>query len=134
MPQTTACPTLPEILRALRSDATLDAIQELVQHLVNCPVCTDTLARLNIAQSVIERLHALQTPSGSADQARIDSLILTLKAAANPELSTTHGEQTVIGPADTQPAGDDDWTSLLTPPVNPNELGQLGGYRVLRII
>jgi urea transport system substrate-binding protein len=134
MPQSTACPTLPEILRVLRSEAALDQIDGLVRHLVTCPVCIDTLARLNLADSISERLRALQPAGGRIDRERIDSLILSLRAAVRPGLSTPQSDQTTDGSPAAADSGEEAWLALLAPPLGPGELGRLGGYRVLRVL
>src|SRR5579864_3198165 len=120
MPASTACPTVPEILTVLHSESTLDQVVDLARHLVTCPTCTDTLNRLNITDSVIDRLRAVQMAGGGVvDGEKIDGLILALRAATGGGRSTPETAHTVDGSPAATAAGEEDWHSLLSPPVLP---------------
>src|SRR5262245_26337949 len=69
-----ACPTLPEIIGALSGVAPPSQVAELVQHLLGCPACRDTLARLNISNSLVQWLQAARESGVVADRERIDDL------------------------------------------------------------
>lgn len=134
MTQSITCPTLPEIMRVLRTEAALDQIDDLVQHLVTCPVCINTLAELNLGDTISARLRTLQTAEGRIDRERIDSLILALRTAVGSGRAAPLTDEIT----ETDPAadlrGEEPWLSLLSPPLGPDELGRLGGYRVLRVL
>ncbi|MFL5330833.1 MAG: transporter substrate-binding protein [Gemmataceae bacterium] len=135
MPQSTVCPTLPEIVGLLRNDVALDELTNLVSHLVSCVVCTDTLIELKMADSIIERLRAVRGTDERADSKRIDSLILTLLTAnARRAFSTPAADQTADGSRPDGERGERDWTTLLGPPIGPNEIGTIGPYRVYRLL
>jgi urea transport system substrate-binding protein len=134
MAQLTACPTLPEILRVLRSEAALDQVDSLVHHLVTCPVCIHTLADLNLGDTISTRLRALQTAEGRIDRERIDSLILAIRAAAGSVRTAPQTDQITESEPPAEHGSEEPWLSLLSPPLGPDELGRLGGYRILRVL
>jgi urea transport system substrate-binding protein len=134
MPTSTACPTVPEILQVLHSESTLDQVVDLARHLVTCPACTDILIRLNITDNVIDRLRAVQAAGDPVDGDKIDGLILALRAATRGARSTPPTDHTVDSSPAATAVGEEDWHSLLSPPLFPDEIGRLGSYRVLRLL
>src|SRR5262249_3631244 len=134
MPELTACPTLPELLRTLRSDAAADEIETLARHFASCPVCVATIRSLNIGDSVIQRLRAIQPNGGEAARARLDNLILSLLESTRSGPTPSDNEETAHGSGLITDSGGDIWSSLLSPPLGLHELGRLGGYRVLRVL
>jgi urea transport system substrate-binding protein len=131
VPEQTTCPTLPEFLRVLQGEAP-DQLRDLARHLMLCPSCIETLARLHIADTVIDRLRAAHTLIGPTDQSNLDSLIQALRAAIGQGLSTPRVDQTV--PSGAAPAAEDDASSRLTLPASLAALGKLGGYRIIRLL
>jgi urea transport system substrate-binding protein len=107
-------------------------IEDIVRHFLSCQACLETLTRLNIADSVVQRLQAAREGGSSADQERISSLILALG-----ESFSRVGPLSVVLD-DTLDArairAKESWRVLLRPPRGPDELGWLGDYRVLRLL
>src|SRR4051812_9915060 len=98
MPESTVCPTLPEIVQGLRGEAALDEISDLVSHLVDCAACTDTLVQLKMTDTIIERLRVVKESGEQVDNKRIDSLIFPLLTAnARRAFSTPAADQTADG-------------------------------------
>src|SRR5262245_46188519 len=98
MTEQTVCPSVLEITRLLRGDTASEEICEWVRHIRSCVVCTDTVIRLKMVDSIIDRLRLARGEIATGDSQRIDSLILTLLTTkARRAFSTSPTDRTADG-------------------------------------
>jgi serine/threonine protein kinase len=123
------CPEPPDLERFLLGQLAGPAADALEHHLEDCPRCGQTLHTLQAQDTLLSAIRdAPRTPIPPPVGARDGELLQRLKrlraasAATVPEGTTT------------PPAGTAEWRSMLAPAEGPDELGRLGGYRVLKVL
>ena len=134
MLQEITCPDLCANSNNSRSGVLADAEAEsLERHLTHCSQCVDKLETLHGRDTLIDAMRAqgTLTPRPTAAEP-VQSLIHRLKGLCGSGLSTTTTslDQT---PRPTALLGRHDF-GFLAPPQEPDEMGRLGAYRVLRVL
>jgi serine/threonine protein kinase len=109
-----SCPTLDDLQRLLGGQLGPADAQRLRHHVAGCARCRDTLHQLQVKDTLPE-----------ADQAHPDR---------QPPIASPAAETTTDGKSETAQRTRPEQCSFLAPPEGPDELGRLGGYRVLRIL
>ncbi len=126
----TQCPTEQNIQRFLLGLLPLDATEVLEQHLLSCEVCVKTAHALKTSDTLVDALQTLP-PDDEEDKKVVKRLVTTLLALAHlPESEQKTAAQT---PSRT-PSQIDLPVGFLGPPEEEDDIGTLGGYRVLRIL
>jgi hypothetical protein len=137
MNRLSACPDMQQ-WQQLASGQTSDAeAAPLEEHLLECSTCLQTVRRMAAADPLVEALAGsgrleLPTPTPATD-----GLLGKLKELV-PATDLPGAETGAEAPAtgnEVSPAGwSEELRSLLAPPQRPDEVGRLGGYRVLQVL
>src|SRR4051794_35784970 len=125
---TTTCPDIHVLQQFAAGQVRALDIDPLAEHLIGCERCLALIQTLQPSDTLVEAIGGHATPELVADSPFVQQLINRLRQlgfAALATLSTT---------SEPPPGHSEDWRSLLTPPQGPDEIGQLGGYRVLRLL
>jgi hypothetical protein len=139
MPTRATCPEVP-FLEGYVLGRTSDAeAQHLEQHLSGCRRCLGLLPSLGEGDGLVVALRAQKNKPRPKNAAlnRLQERLRDLR----PQGATGVFENTSACGLDATPptsgilgAEDDPVRALLTPPQRPDELGRLGGYRVLKVL
>jgi WD40 repeat protein/serine/threonine protein kinase len=127
------CPAAEEFEQILRTPGLEHDFDRLARHLETCSRCAETAEQL-MAQAVF-----IQTPAGTAappqdpEHEAVEALIGRLKKwhASEVAQATLSKEAT---PGSEAAEATADGFSFLAPALRPDELGRLGGYRVLKVL
>ncbi len=141
------CPDSPDLARILHGPASAWEVERLARHLEECNTCADAVDQLLDQETLVDALRvALRNPAGSSprgEEATVKRLVSNLREL-RPAHTPLSGErsapfQTACGSADssaksrgasTEPI--DAVLDVLAPPEEPDELGRIGPYGVLR--
>jgi hypothetical protein len=136
----TACPPkqrLREFALGLVPEAETDRLE---RHLADCPACLQALDRLEPADELLDALAAAPAVLGQRD-ASLERLKQQVRALHGAALSASAGTPTTANWPATQvmpplPGGDitDPGYGFLDPAQAADEIGRVGGYRVLRVL
>lgn len=130
MPTTTRCPEIGLLERLLLGRISADDAQPLEDHVVACSHCTAELQQLHADDPLVESLRQTPPALEQADTPLVQALIPCLK-----RLLPNDPERTQAGEALPPAAPDaDGYLDFLAPPQMADELGRLGGYRVLKVL
>ncbi|MGH7139237.1 MAG: hypothetical protein ACREHD_26120 [Pirellulales bacterium] len=132
------CPSVEELQRLAIGLISDEAAEPLERHLLECPACVE---RMGAVASDDTLLNALKTPSTVKEHAAEESEVLRQLVSRLGDLShvTLSTQLDLTGD---QPAAPDAGAgapspatySFLSPAESPDEIGRLGGYRVLRVL
>src|SRR5262249_24441702 len=110
-------------------------VEALAHHLVDCERCLRALHTLHAEDTVLDAVRAHKKAHSRATDATLDLLIQKLSAlrslpsdAFPHETLLTASEVPVVAPAPPEPYG------FLAPSQSADEIGRLGGYRVLKVL
>jgi Leucine-rich repeat (LRR) protein len=133
-----ACPPREVYERVLSGMAADDVVEAASAHLEGCPACLETFRGLYLQDTVVAALDdgPLTAPCDADELERLVERIL------RPDASPGGATRSFAEPGDgTSPADDvataphaGSWQQWLGPAEAPDELGRLGGYRVLRVL
>jgi len=105
--------------------------QPLEQHLLECPSCVTRTRSLQSADTLVSALqHAGGGQPVGAQSAVIDQLVQKLSDRSHLATHSSLLDETQA-PGAKASAGVQDLVARLEPPADPDELGRLGGFRVL---
>ncbi|MBC7815934.1 MAG: serine/threonine protein kinase [Planctomycetaceae bacterium] len=132
--KTTACPHAAEW-----TDFDLGTLpdgrhEELLEHLDSCAECADLFEKLESRpDGVVEQLRERLPEEVVADDSELE--VLVSRAAALQQTGGNDSENTLVDQKSQGLAPIAEWIpQLLAPPQATDELGRLGGYRVLRVM
>jgi tRNA A-37 threonylcarbamoyl transferase component Bud32 len=120
------CPEVRELQRLLRGELAAEPSDACLGHVEQCPACSEAVEGLFAADPVIaavRRAPAQNTP----EPAPVLDLIRRLSALRTSATTSLDGATPVPGAPVT-----DEVVAVLGPAQSPDELGRLGGYRVLK--
>lgn len=131
MAQALDCPDCTILERFALGRAIEPEIERLALHLEQCDACTAALGKLIARDLLTEAVHAQQTLPALPRDHRVSSLIeriagLATQLAANPPANLAFTPSSA--------SSREIELSFLAPPAGPDELGRLGGYRVLKVL
>jgi WD40 repeat protein len=119
----------------------------LEAHLAGCPRCSEAITRVQGEDMLVEAMRGRGSPVAEADRPLAQQLIARLKHLPLPPLAASADQRSATTPADphsnqTPPpqsgvpglAQMRDAYDCLAPPQAPDEIGRLGGYRVLKVL
>jgi hypothetical protein len=119
---TAACPQVRELQQLLRGEMAPEASDRCLAHVEQCPSCADSVEGLLDADPLVAAVRGRPTEVAPLGGPVID-LIRRLTALAG------------FTPAPDVPgAAEDDPAAILAPAQAPDEIGRLGGYRVLKTL
>jgi WD40 repeat protein/serine/threonine protein kinase len=130
-----ACPDVAVLQQLAMGRMPPHEVEYLAKHCEQCPRCIQALHTMKLDDTLIEAMAAQSTAPHRACADAVHSLIERLKQMPSPvpapELSATIGaESTPPASIETTQAGD----ISLAPPQAADEIGRLGGYRVLKML
>jgi WD40 repeat protein len=159
MTSTPVCPNAEELRQFLLGHTAEPEVTRLEEHLQTCRHCLAALTSLPAGDALIEAVRAQKDTGIVADPAVVGQTIerlkqLTLLAQVNPAMLQDSGPPTdnshppagptlsltTLGGEPAPPAGMDQAAGvaalhdLMNPPQAPGELGQLGPYRLLKVL
>lgn len=134
---TDACPERDVLGSHLLGKVHGEQAENIDQHLETCNICLETARALNVADDLTEGIQAGK-PSWEGSESAIADVIERGKQLRS-EVGTVQSEETlVVGRRDGKPSDDDlfdaEEIDFLAAPEQPDEIGRLGGYRVLEVL
>jgi WD40 repeat protein/serine/threonine protein kinase len=123
MPTLTPCPSVASLKQLLIGQLGDEEAEPLAAHLDACPDCAAALAALSADDTLADALRATASETPQPPSERLHAVMERLRQQSRA--TTTDA-----------PAGSEEAPELtfLAPPQGPDELGRLGGYRVLRLL
>ena len=128
------CPDAERLRRFMLGDVPADDATSLGDHLLHCARCAETVHSLNATDTVVAAARASIRLPADPDQRYVDELVARLQRLAPLTAATSPTQELSRGDTPSDAGMVDDWTTLLSPPQGPGEIGRLGGYRVLRLL
>jgi serine/threonine protein kinase len=135
MSRVQACPSDQE-LRSLMIGLVPESVaDDLENHLLFCPSCLNRFKNLPVEDPLVGVIRDCPSAINAlVDQSRVDDLVHRLESLQPP----SHGqEQALSQPAASRELAEAhtlEASNLLAPPQQPDEIGRLGAYRVLRVL
>jgi len=139
MPKLPVCPEVSELQQLAVGQIPPPELDALVHHLEVCPNCFDKLKALSPADTLVDVLGKVkllaQEPEEEAVSRVIERLTPAPAAPGQPEASKADTLAGLLFDDDTdaRDEGSEHW-AFLAPPQQPDEIGRLGPYRVLRLL
>jgi WD40 repeat protein len=139
MPEPLVCPDVQQFERLRRGEMSLAEVEQLAQHIEQCRLCAERVQAAAMDDPLMQTFRTLPTAIEPADRARVAELMDRLKSlplACPLETAATASSATPSGDAAAGefvlnvPVSD----IVLSPPQAPDEIGRLGGYRVLKML
>src|SRR5262245_31077221 len=106
----------------------------LAEHLVGCERCLQALHTLHGEDTVLDAVRAQKKAHPLANNATIDLLIQKLSALRSLRNDSDPQETFLTGDVPLSVPGPAETYGLLAPSQSADELGRLGGYRVLKVL
>ena len=139
MPVASTCPHADDLQRYLLGQVSEEQAQNLEAHLRRCDACLASLNTLEVEDTLVE---VFRRQGRAAEQARTDEtvegLMHRLRTLPLPAVTPPPGGSTVAPPGrDDGGVGGEvprELYDFLAPPLEPDELGRLGPYRVLKVL
>jgi tRNA A-37 threonylcarbamoyl transferase component Bud32 len=122
---TATCPEVHELQRLLHGELAAESSDACLGHVEQCPACSEAVEGLFAADPVIAAVR--RTPQDTPAPAPVIDLMRRLSALRAS--ATTSLQDVTPAPGVAAP---DEVVAVLAPAQAPDELGRLGGYRVLR--
>jgi hypothetical protein len=119
----TPCPPPGDLRRLLTGRLAPADVEPLAAHLDACPGCVAAWAGLSADDTLADALHATTSGTPPPPSERLHAVMERLRRL--PPVTTTDV------PANSEEAPD---LAFLAPAQAPDEIGRLGGYRVLRLL
>ncbi len=130
-----ACPDSDTLSKLLLGDLPDQVVDEWSRHVQGCSRCIEKAKRLHIADSVADAKSS-RGAMLTDDQDSVLAEILRRGTASQNQAETRAIDETVVPTTDMQTDSGirSEIAQLLSPPETPNEIGRLGGYRVLEML
>ena len=138
MPSSSLCPEPAHLQQFLLGVLPEQDSVILEEHLSSCPACARTLHSLPGDDTFVEMVRARATASGKPTESIVHELTQRLKALRVNPLEATlvapvgHESSSVASSRSSETTSE--IHSFLSPPQAADELGRLGGYRILRVL
>jgi eukaryotic-like serine/threonine-protein kinase len=129
-----ACPDPQVLQRFLLGQVSEAEADPLEQHVARCPRCLQIVASVHAEDGFVLAMRAQARTQVAPPNEAVSSLIDRLARLPLPEAAAA---PTLTGGGDTPSLAADptrELFSFLAPPQSPDELGRLGGYRVLQLL
>jgi serine/threonine-protein kinase len=113
--------------------------ERLARHMEECSRCAEAVDQLLDREGLVAALRGQPAPSVQADETTVRNLVTRL-CGLRPEASLTKDlwERTDLASTAARPElpaeGVAEWVGLLAPPREPDEIGRLGPYGILRLL
>ncbi len=133
------CPKVSELERLAVGQFPPSELEALVHHLEECPSCFDRMKTLSDSDTVVDVLGKIKTLAQEPEEeavARIIELVTRTPAVprqAEASKVDTLADQLFGDGTDATDNGSETW-GFLAPPQQPDEIGRLGSYRVLKVL
>jgi len=136
MPQVSACPDVDRYRQLAFDQSAPEEKQLLLEHLEGCDACAQQYEALPNQDMLVDLLRQARTPAEDANEEQVARLV--------ERLSKMGADETLAGPLKENtsptgdfaqglaPAADDEVFDFLRPAQQPDELGRLGAYRILK--
>jgi serine/threonine protein kinase len=146
MPVASRCPDLPQWQCLVLGDLSEQDAERLVGHLAECRSCSDIMRTLKSEDTLVALLRASGRTTDGPRHEQVAELIERVKglrlAVAGRNAEEDRSSWTTVPPGGTESGPLDipplvatlEMSSFLRPGAGPDELGRLGGYRVLAIL
>ncbi len=140
MSQAVTCPSRQQLENFLSDSLAPGEAQSVEQHLIQCQQCIDTLSRMHDGTfQELVRANAAAKSATRSDPDFVQGLIKKLKeslpAVSIADRPTIDGSFASSMSDPPMSAGDDaELSEILAPAEQPDELGRLGQYRVLKVL
>ncbi len=140
MPAASPCPKPEEMRRLLCSHVEPWEVECLTGHLEECPRCGEVLDRLLAGDGLVAALSVASiSPAGETEGEAICRLMARLRGLRPGEPARVPGAETPPHRARGSTTGFDppataEARDFLAPPQEPDEIGRLGSYGVLRVL
>ncbi|GEM_PF-3686839 len=130
-----SCPAVQELEQFLLGQLPEPGIAGLQQHLATCSRCLDTVNSLKVRDTLVEAIQEAPTIVEPAEAVVVQNLIGRLRLLPAFAESPSAEEHRYKGDAGADLAESAAATiGLLSPAQAADEIGRLGGYRVLRVL
>src|SRR5262245_47981525 len=130
MSQGQRCPNRDALEAFLHGDMDAGAWEQLAAHIETCASCLQTVEMLSGHHKLAGVVRSAGWELGPADQQQIQGLLERLRVVcAAPAFSETITHPSVDTPS--MPSDQAPTLDFLGPPEGPDEIGRLGGYRIL---
>jgi WD40 repeat protein len=139
------CPSAADLEKLMVGQMSEPEVEQLAEHLEHCPRCVETVRGLHLNDTLLEA--ARRSPAaGDPGETALEQVIQRLKGlqaqAVTEESSLAPGSRVPLSlpPVGSAPAGLPAGASTqaegvaLAPPQAADEIGRLGGYRVLKLL
>jgi hypothetical protein len=126
------CPNPDDLQRFLLGRLPETETERLHQHLADCPACLDTLHGLEAKDTLMDAMRASAKPSPGSEDDVVEGLVAHL-SGLRPPVPAQAAETIDQLQAAPRKLGLED-CAFLAPALAADELGRLGGYRVLKIL
>ncbi len=146
MSEMVVCPEAAELQAFILGLGTAAEGDELASHVVSCPHCLSALSTAAAQDTLVEAVRAQRTMPEHPEQAAVERLVAKVRALVPGILSRPDQTEASLPPlghalpsaADptyplADPAGPDAGDGF-APPQAPDEIGRLGGYRLLKLL
>ena len=132
--KTQTCPTDTELRGFDFGELAVERYDELAEHLESCAECAARYERLESQpDQMLDQLRVGLPKEALSDDSELE--LLVSRAAALQQTGGNDSENTLVDQNSPRLAPIAEWIpQLLAPPQATDELGRLGGYRVLRVM
>jgi predicted Ser/Thr protein kinase len=125
------CPSRQQLEQLRRGQLPMERVEELARHLEHCDTCVRTFQALKGEDRLVEVLRHQAQVRGVAEDATVRQLIKRLRGLRGQPSEDSASEAETLAP-DAEAA--EAVRTLLAPPQQPDEIGRLGQYRVLKLL
>jgi hypothetical protein len=138
MPPALSCPSRTDLHRFFLGQTTAAEAEQIESHLAQCRPCLDLLQSIRAQDTLLEAVEAQATLAYTPPaEERVDSMIehMIEQFKQRGPLPSVPGPDPAQATSAEPPAGDRPaGYPFLAPPQQPDEIGRLGPYRVLRLL
>jgi len=128
MAPTGVCPKAPELELLLQGKLAPEQSDAYLGHVEQCPACADTVEQLLAADSFVSAVRDSSALAPAPLSAPVGDLIRRVRQLHGAALTPPPTASATCGGS---PA-DEDMAAVLAPPQAADEIGRVGGYRILK--
>jgi urea transport system substrate-binding protein len=134
MAEVSECPDLQHLMRLVLGKVSPEEATQLSRHLLTCRTCLDTLHSVKAEDTLIRQLQAQAAAADPPVQDLLDSVIRRLQEPAASPPQSSGGAVTAAYTVTETPRPAEESYDFLLAPQEPNELGRLGAYRIVKML